>query len=87
MWLKVVDDEECAAEYSKMYNASDPSIVSQLAEVNQQAHAACSLLTTQVNPAPYPVACSPSAHLVHSPAVAYMCMHTYTCGSIVVLWK
>ena len=48
MWLKVVDDVECAAEYSTMYNVSDPSIVTQLAEVNQQTVAACSQLTTQV---------------------------------------
>ena len=48
LWLNVVDDAACAAEYSTMYNVSDPSIVTQLAEVNQQAHLACGKLETKV---------------------------------------
>jgi hypothetical protein len=47
-YLYVVDSEECAADYSERYNASDPSIVSQLAEVNQQIDVACRQLKTQV---------------------------------------
>jgi uncharacterized protein YfcZ (UPF0381/DUF406 family) len=43
----IIDDEECAAEYSTMFNASNPKTVAEIAEVNQEIDAACRNLTTQ----------------------------------------
>lgn len=44
----IVSSEECAMQWAATVNVSLPSTFTMLAEVNQQAHAACSALTTKV---------------------------------------
>jgi hypothetical protein len=50
--LYVVDSEECAVQFAKRYNVSDPAVVSQLAEVNVEIDAACGQLKTKVHHPP-----------------------------------
>jgi hypothetical protein len=66
----VMDNGECAAEYSKRYNASDPTIVSQLAEVNVEIDAACGQLKTKVH---HPPMCCRQCTTLHA---------VYTLGSV-----
>jgi hypothetical protein len=48
----VLDSEACAVASTKRYNATDPTIVSQLAEVNVEIDAACGQLKTKVHHPP-----------------------------------
>jgi hypothetical protein len=51
--LEIIDDAQCADQWTIHYNVSQSTIVQQLAEVNNQAHTACSAIKTKVgNPLP-----------------------------------